>query len=151
MNTKKKLIIFFVILIIIAMIIVFCVSKFFNGEEEKNEQINESDTYYTILEDGTKVNTSEKLKQKRGYDGLEISNIELTTNENITRLLGIITNKTSEIKGDYIVNFVLIDRNGKELCQMPTYIKQIKPEERIVLNTSITFDYANAYDLIIKN
>ena len=43
-----------------------------------------------------------------------------------------------------------IDEDGNVLLEMNPYIAELEPGESTTLNTSATFDYANAYDFTIE-
>lgn len=108
----------------------------------------DEDKYVNVLSDGTKENTSEKLKEDKNLDGLDITEIKLTENNQLTNLTGIITNNTDKIKGDYTAKIIFIDSKNNELSEMGFYIKQLQPGESMALNASTTFDYSNAYNII---
>ncbi len=149
-NEKKMIL----ILIIISVIIISILAIIKNNEEDETEnetnQIEEE--YVNVLEDGTRLNESEKLHETKTFDGLTISNFQLTEKDNMTILLGTITNNTEETRGGYPINIKVIDKNGNEIITVGGYIGEIKPGESMQLNSSATFDYANAYDFeITKN
>ena len=75
--------------------------------------------------------------------------MQLTEKENVTVLLGTITNNTEETRGGYPVDIKIIDKEGNEIITVGGYIGEIKPGESMQLNSSATFDYANAYDFEI--
>ena len=156
MKIKEKKIIIIVIILIFVLLIVkllFSInSKNTKNENNQNqaENITANEEFVQILEDGTKLNTSTKMKETKIIDGLEISNIQLTEKDNISKLLGTITNNTTETKGDYPVKIIIYDKDGKEIVTVGGYIGIIKPGESKQLNSSATFDYANAYDYKIE-
>ena len=156
MSKKEKQVIGVLIGIAVIAIIVVLIVNGKNKEDENiaNNEIVESNTveeekYVEVLENGTKLNTSEKLKETKEIDGMEISNMQLTEEGNITKLLGTITNKSNTTKGNYEINIKLIDENGKELTTLVGYIGELEPGESTQLSTSTTFDYANTYDVEI--
>lgn len=107
--------------------------------------------FVEILEDGTKVNTSNKLKETKTYEGLEISNIKLTEKDNVTLLLGTVTNKTNTKQGGKTINIKMIDKKGNEIITIVAFVGEIKEGESTKLNVSTTFNFVNAYDLSISN
>ena len=119
------------------------------NKEKKEENKELEENYVQILEDGTKQNTSSKLLEPKEIDGLEITDLNLIESNNLTRLTGIITNKTEEKKGEYIINIIFVNKNGEELTNLETYVKGLEPGESTLLDTSTTFDYTNAYDIKI--
>lgn len=156
MSKKEKQVIGVLIGIAVIAIIVVLIVNGKNKEDENiaNNEIVESNTveeekYVEVLENGTKLNTSEKLKETKEIDGMEISNMQLTEEGNITKLLGTITNNSNTTKGNYEINIKLIDENGKELTTLVGYIGELEPGESTQLSTSTTFDYANTYDVEI--
>ena len=146
-------------LIIIGVAIIITVGIFFitrgrgNKKEvevgTKEENIVEEE-FVNVLSDGTKLNTSDKLQEKKKVGGLEVSKFQLTEQGNSTILLGTITNTSSTEQGGYDVEIVVVDKTGKELGKIPAYIKKLQPGESTQLNTGITGDYANAYNFSIN-
>ena len=155
MSKKEKQMIGVLILITVVVIIIAIIVSDGNKNKGEDEKIvsktnnNQTEEFVNILNDGTKLNTSDKLHETKTFDGMEISNFQLTENENVTLLLGTITNKTTTVKGGYPVNIRILDKEGKEIKTTAAYITKIEPGESTQLNTSATFDYANAYDFEI--
>lgn len=156
MSKKEKQVIGVLIGIAVIAIIVVLIASGKNKEDKNivnNETVEnntvEEEKYVEVLENGTKLNTSEKLKETKEIDGMEISNMQLTEEGNITKLLGTITNKSNTTKGNYEINIKLIDENGKALTTLVGYIGELEPGESTQLSTSTTFDYANTYDVEI--
>lgn len=119
-----------------------------NNANTSNVAIDEKNV--KTLSDGTRLNNSTKMQEIKTIDGLEISNIQLTEKDNVSILLGTVTNKTNETKGDYPVNIIIYDENEKEITTIGGYIGEVNPGESTQLNSSATFDYANAYDFRIE-
>ena len=67
----------------------------------------------------------------------------------MTLLLGTITNTSTTTQGGYPVEIKVIDKEGNEITTVSAYIGTVEPGKTTQLNTSATFDYANAYDLNI--
>ena len=146
-SNEKKLI---TILIIITIIVgVIAIVRNNSNKKEEIEQEEKQEEYVDRLEDGTRLNKSDKLHESKTIDGLTISNLQLTEKENVTVLLGTITNNTEETRGGYPVDIKIIDKKGNEIITVGGYIGEIKPGESMQLNSSATFDYANAYDFEI--
>ena len=115
----------------------------------KSNTIKEID-YITEYADGTKVNTSEKMRETKRIDGLEVTVQQFIEQEGMLTILGTITNKTEETKGDYLVNIILLKPDGKELQTIQGYINTIESGETIQLNISKTSDAINAYNYKIE-
>lgn len=140
------------IIILVGVIIIGGLLIFRNGKNKDKEQPQENivkEEFVEVLGDGTRLNTSDKLSQTKTIDGLEITNFQLTEKNNVTVLLGTITNKTSVVKGDYAVDIKILDKQGNEIVTVGGYIGKLQPGQSTQLNSSATFDYANAYDFEI--
>lgn len=148
-NEKRTIAILVVITVIV--IIIAIVRGVGKKEEKVEENPNElpKEEFVEILEDGTKLNTSEDLKKMKTIDGMEITNIQLTEKGNSTLLLGTITNPTDTTKGGFIASVKVLDKRGNEITTVDAIIGEIKPGESQQFSTSATFDYANAYDFEI--
>jgi len=119
----------------------------------QNEQSSEENTveekYVQVLNDGTKLNDSEKLNKDRSFEGqsdIELSNIQLTSKDGITNLLCDVKNNSSTPLKLQEVYVILRDENGNEIDRIPSILEDIQPGETKQFSTFVTADYANAYD-----
>ena len=149
---EKRLILILVIITIIAIIIM--VTNKNKKQEDSNQTVEQNTTqteekYVDVLDDGTKLNKSSKLQEVKKIDGMEISDFQITQKDNVTVLLGTITNKTNQTKGDYPISIKILDDQGNEITTVGGYIGKLDAGESTQLNCSATFDYANAYDFEI--
>ena len=154
MSKNEKIGIGVLVLITVLVIIVAVVLS--NRNKEENNTTNDlqatntqTEEFVNVLNDGTRVNTSDKLHETKTFDGMEISDFQLTENGNVTLLLGTITNTSSEKKGGYPISIKVLDKDGNELTVVAAYIGELEPGESTQLNSSATFDFANAYDFEI--
>ena len=144
-NEKRMILILLVILII--AIIIFAVNK--NKKENNNENTTENNTVeelVQVLEDGTKLNTSEKLSETKMLDGLKFENMQLTNNDGQTVLLADVTNTTNTTTKLTLITVIVLDKNGNEIGKINGAISPLKPSEQMQFNAGTTLDYANAYD-----
>ena len=148
-KNEKRMIVILVAIIIIVFIVAIIVKNMSKNKavEENNTQSEEE--FVNILEDGTRLNTSDKLHETKIIDGMEITNFQLTEKDNVTLLLGTVTNTSDTTKGDYPVDVKIIDKEGNEIITIAAYIGSLEPGESTQFNTSATFDYANAYDFSV--
>ena len=143
----KKSEIKMIVIILIVGLIVIGVMLATRGTNKKGEETTETEESYTeVLEDGTRINTSEKTKKTKTVEGLEISNLQITEKDNVTVMLGTITNKGKETKEDITLKIKILDRNGKEITTVENYIGKLEVGKSTQLNTSTTYDYADMYD-----
>ena len=150
-NEKKMIGILILVSIIIIAIIYLIVrpkSKETNVKEE-NETVEE---YVQVLEDGTKLNTSTKLQQKKKLGGLEIGNIQLTYVNGQSVVLADVVNASNNATGLMSVTLTLLDKQGNTLATVEGLVAPLQPGASTQLNIGVEDDYANAYDFtIIEN
>ena len=143
----KKSEIRMIVIILIVGLIVIGVMLATRGTNKKGEETTDTEESYTeVLEDGTRINTSEKTKKTKTVEGIEISNLQITEKDNVTIMLGRITNKSTETKEDITLKIKILDRNGKEITTVENYIGKLEAGKSTQLNTSTTYDYADMYD-----
>ena len=153
MKKNEKIVIGVLVLLTIVVIIVAIANRD-KKDENTNTTVEQSNVqeeeFVNTLADGTRLNTSEELHKTKTFDGMEISEFQLTENGNVTLLLGTITNTSNVEKGGYPVDIKVIDKEGQEIITVGAYISKLQPGQSTQLNTSATFDYANAYDFEIS-
>ena len=154
MKKKEKrgllILIIVAIAIIVTLVIILNVrGKKSNNEAEENEVVEE---FVQVLEDGTKLNTSTKLSETKIVDGLKIGNIQLTMQNGQSVLLADAENDTGKDIDIMLLDIILLDKNGNELTTIAGIVGDLKAGEKQQLNSSVTSDYANAYDfrVVIK-
>ena len=143
-------IIFIIILIVVSIVIIRKITTKNNKNEQANNLTNqiEEDTEKNVkvLDDGTKLNISSKLKEEKKLEGLEITNTQITYNNGITNLLADVKNTTQSKMKMQNVEIVLLDEQGSTIYKMPGVIEEINAGETKQFNTSITADFAHADD-----
>ena len=154
MSKKEKrgllILIIVAIAIIVTLVIILNVrGKKSNNDTEENKVVEE---FVQVLEDGTKLNTSTKLSETKIVDGLKIGNIQLTMQNGQSVLLADAENDTGKDIDIMLLDIILLDKNGNELTTIAGIVGDLKAGEKQQLNSSVTSDYANAYDfrVVIK-
>lgn len=140
------------ILVAITMVVIIIAITVKNGNNNKGREVENTvskEEFVDVLEDGTRLNTSNKLQETKKIDGMEITNFQLTEKDNVSLLLGTVTNTSNTTKGGYPVNVKVIDKQGNEITTIDAFLGPIEPGESTQFSTSATFDYANAYDFSI--
>ena len=150
------IIVFVFLLIIINTMIISKVHRE-EGIREVNEtnegiqgEIAEEPKNSTELEDGTKLNISEKVNSKKNIDGLKIENINLMSKDGGTMLTADVTNNTGRDLGITTMDLILKDESGEEIVKMGGILSPVKKGEKVQLNHAMTLDYSNVYDLEIR-
>ena len=152
---EKRWIVLLIAVLVIAIVLIVGLAIGRNIKKEKKEENNnvgqvQNEEYVEVLEDGTKVNTSNKLKENKKFGNLEISNISIEEKENETILEADVTNIGSNNEGDYAVYLLIKDDEGKEIKKIAGYINHIGPNEKTKLRIKTSYDFANAYDFEIE-
>lgn len=118
-----------------------------NGGETPNEEVGE---FVEVLDDGTKMNTSDKLAETKTFSNYEVSNIQLTESNGQSLILADVKN-IGETKADVVlIDITLLDKEGQEIVTIGGIIGDVEPGQTVQLNSSATTDFSNAYDFTIK-
>jgi len=161
MKKNKKIITTLIVVVIVIVGKIF-IWKNANKNEETNkiqeidqnenkQEVNEIvEKYVEELEDGTKLNISNKLKETKRLDGLEISNIQLTYKNGMCILLADIVNTTNQDISLTPINLKLYDEQRNVLETLDGLISETKAGEKTQLNIGVSNDFANAYDFTIE-
>ena len=159
MMSKNKNIIIFVILLVMAAAIAIALIWGLEGRigttdlpleaQVEEDSMLTGSKYIEESVDGLRVNTSDKIKETKTLDGIEIKIEQLTALNNYTTILGTLKNTTdSQIEATDIM-LTVYDDKGNELAKenIGKVIPTLAENQEIELNISIIKDYANAYDL----
>ncbi len=152
---KKQEMKFIGILILIGVItiaiIYFCTKpkKEENNIEKPVTQNEKVEEYVQVLEDGTKYNTSTKLKEPKIVEGLEISNIQLTYKNGQSVVLADVVNTKNEKSKLIAVELILLDKDGNEIEKTQGLIEPLNAGAKTQLNMGLSKDCANAYNFTI--
>lgn len=152
MKKKEKtmiLILIVVAVIIIVGLLIWKNAKNKNEQQPQQENNTIEEKYVDVLENGTKLNKSSKLKETKNLDGLEISNLQLTYADGIAVLLADVKNTTSQDVELTPVELTLLDDQGNTLEVLDGLISPVAAGETVQLNIGVSADYANAYDFKI--
>lgn len=155
MKEKEKRGLIILILVAIAIITTLAIITNRKGKEVNSDSTEEDkvvEEFVQVLEDGTKLNTSTKLSETKTVDGLKIGNIQLTMQNGQSVLLADAENDTGKDIDIMLLDIILLDKNGNELTTIAGIVGDLKAGEKQQLNSSVTSDYANAYDfrVVIK-
>ena len=154
MKSNEKLMIAILVLITLSLVI-FAVNR-----NKKNDVVGDSTTgggtnliveeeFVQTADDGTKVNVSEKLAEKKVVNNIEFTDIQLTENNGETLLIATVTNTGSTKSEMFAVNITLLDENGGEIKTIPGLVAPLEVGATSQFSSSTTLDYANAYDFKI--
>ena len=152
MKRKEKRMILILLVVLIIAIVIFAISKNSNKNKENEntaEENNTTEEFVQVLEDGTKLNTSEQLSKTKQVGNYKFENMQLTEQGSQTVLLADVTNTGSTATDIQLVDVTLLDKEGKEIITIGGIIAPLQPGASTQFNSSMTLDYANTYDFKI--
>ena len=139
---KQKQVIIIIAIAILLVVIIAVAVPLASKDTTKEE-------YVEVLEDGTKINTSEKLSQTKTYNGIEFTNIKFTNASSVTNLSADVKNTTSEDMESQVVRINVLDEQGNIITTYRGSVEALKAGETTTFNAAIAANYANAYDIEI--
>lgn len=154
MTKKEKKVVFTLIGIMVVVLLIVVIVKTVNkpGEDLGNTiQLAEEneEKYVTELADGTKLNNSEELNNTHTYKGIEISNIQFTSQNGSSVLLADVKNTGSETFEEEEATIVLIGENNEER-EIAVYIPSLSAGETKQINSIVTADVVNVRDFRVE-
>ena len=157
---KKSTIIITIIAIILLIAITITVNTNNSGDQRKeniventienNVENSVEEEFVEVLEDGTKLNTSEELNNTKTFQGLTIKNIQLTNANGKTELIADIENTSGSDKQAMLIDVILYDKNKNLITTLGGRISPIRAGQTMQFSTSAMIDYSNAYDFEFK-
>ena len=148
-DKEKKITIILCIVLIISIIILVIHNKEEQTIENTVEKNNITEEFVQILEEGTKINTSEQLRKIKQIGIYKFENIQLTEQNNQTLLLADVTNTGNTATDMQLVDITLLNKEEKEIITIGGIIEALEPGESTQFNSSMTLDYTNIYDFKI--
>lgn len=162
MKNKKKTILIIIIVLIIAIAgIIYFVYKNIKKEEAPNDNeietnqddhplIDMSNTENINIIEGEKQNNSVHILSERRYEGLLITEVQLATENGISKFSAKVVNDTETDFSGKIVILNFFGEDGFCFADMEAYIPEIKAGRTNYINAATTADIVNAYDYIIE-
>lgn len=155
MRNSKFMVMLFIIAFIILIIFIKNKPNKTQDEIEENMNIEEIQEevklaeYVETLEDGTLKNNSEKLKENKQFDGLEMTRILLTGKDNEMTMLIDIKNTTTETKENKELTLVMKDKDGNEIGKIGVTASKLQPKQALTLELKTGLNFINTYDFEI--
>ena len=153
MKKKEKRMILILLAVLAIVIIALVINKNAKKENKENKAETANNTvaeeFVQVLEDGTKLNTSEQLNKTKQVGAYKFENMQLTEQGSQTVLLADVTNTSSSATNMQLLDVTLLDKHGKEIVTIGGIISPLQPGAKTQFNTSMTLDYANTYDFKI--
>ena len=161
MTDKEKKVVFALIGIMVVILLIVILVRQVGGDDNTNTAtMNETSTtniataneeqYVTQLDDGTKLNTSEDLRGVKTYNDLEISNIQVTSQDGRTVIIADVKNNASTDHEAEIVKLTFLGENDEILDVTYPVMPTIPAGGTEQLNSTTTVDAANFKDFIIE-
>ena len=146
MKTNEKRLILILLLLLIVVIIIKLRAGAKPSTNEPTQTNTTTEEFVQLLEDGTKLNTSQTLQQAKQLGNLQFTNIQLTNQNGQSVLLAEVKNMGTTATELQLIDIIILDKNGEQLGKVGGIVTPLEPNESTQFNTSMTRDYANAYD-----
>lgn len=130
--------------LILVVVLVF-VSIIYKDSSDKGNSKNNSNKKNNPVE---KVDVN-NLTEDKTIDGLKIDNIVIEGIDEIT-ISADINNVTTKDYPATLLNFVLLDGDGKVLKKLPTQISKIKAGEKETITVDVTGYYGDSRDFRLE-
>lgn len=145
------------IVVLLLLLLIVVIVKVRMGKGGENNDVNNhlpvedkvKEEFVEVLEDGTKLNKSEQLSRAKTVGALEFNNIQLTNQNGQTLLLADVKNTGEAATNMQLVDVIILDKNGGQLGTVVGVVAPLEAGQSMQFNTSMTMDYANAYDFQI--
>lgn len=164
MKKQRKTLIWMIIVFIIVIITVILVLTKKSGEVEKvgKDESNETnitevtkvakateEKYVEVLENGSKLNTSEELHKEKEVSGLVLTGINLQETGGITKLTAQVQNNTGSAVEEKMISIEVLNKQGGKITTLKGIIGKMEVGGTAVLDISVTRDISDAYDFRI--
>lgn len=149
MKAKEKRMILILVMLTIIMLIITIVVK--NNNKNKEEGIEQKQsTLVEEKEDGTKESISNKLKETKQLEDLEVTNIQITEENGEATIRANITNKTTTSKQEFPITIKVLNQNGEVIQEVGAYVGKMQAGETRAIHASINMDISEIYDVTFE-
>ena len=132
-SEKRMILILIIVAIIVMAVLVNVKSKKGNDDVGDNqdiagagENVVQNEEFVQVLEDGKKLNVSDKLSETKTFGNYEVSNIQLTEENGQSLILADVKN-TGEVKSEEtMIEITLLDKEEKEIVTIGGIIGAIE-------------------------
>lgn len=146
---KSKIWLLIVLIVIIALIVVIIIAANGGKDNDNKMQNNNEENYSTVLDDGTKINTSEKLKETKIYGSIQMSNMKIARQGEMTVLMADIQNIGESVLAKQRVKITLLDEAGQVITEITPDIRELQSGEVYTFSAGMTEDIVNAQNYTI--
>ncbi len=147
MGKKKRLIILAIVVILIVTLIIVI-----NNSRKEEEEVLPDEDETLITSDGkTKRIESNRLAEKRDYEGIEISNIRFEVTDEINCLLADVKNNTDKTTEEEFIDFHIYDKSGNQIDLLKGHILPLEPGEVQTISSTIATNgkELETYDVVV--
>ncbi len=142
---------FLYIAIVAIIIIVIAAVVMVNARKDEESQPKQIDEFVSESSDGTRTNTSSKLHEEKIFEGIKISEIEMTqVSDNATSLAATITNVSDTVQGNYTLYLKVLNKSEEELVKIPISVPELQPGMSTTTSATASYNVINAYDISLE-
>lgn len=117
-------------------------------KEPGNTEDKPEEKFVENLENGTKVNISDKIHENKQAGSYEFSNISLFYQDGQTYVVSDVKNNSSINLDAALVDVQLLNEDGTIATTIGAIISPAEAGKTIKFQTATTLDYANSYDIV---
>ena len=142
-----------IILVAVSILIIGIIWFVTRGDKNEEQKVEVENEFVQLQEDGSKSNTSNKVKEIKSVEGVRIENVRFNEVNGQTMLIADITNITANKKDRFLADIVLYNKSGQEIGRIPGVIGEMQAGETIEMQAGIVGieeSYVNAYDYKIE-
>ena len=149
-SNVKVIILLIVVLLIILGIVAFVINQNNNSTNNTKTENTTVEEFVQVLDNGTKVNISDKLKQTKELDEFTIGNIQYKYTNGISTMTAEVTNNSDKATELTDIKITLLDKEGNVISELEGLIAPLEAGAKTKLSLNVTLDLVNAYDFTIE-
>lgn len=149
MKAKEKRMIFILVCITIIMFVVMIIVK--NNNTKKQSETNNGQNNSLIKEEnGTKQSTSDKLKETKKIDNLEVMDIQIIEVNGEATITANITNQTGGNIKEFPITIKILNEKGEMIQKVGAYVRSMKDGETTSIHAGISMNINEIYDVTFE-
>lgn len=134
-----------IIILVAITLIVLGVSMLIKNNNKQEEQTNQNSQI--IEQNGVKQNTSNKLKEAKKIDDLDITNIQITEENGEATITANIQNNTMQERKEFPMTIKVMNNKGEVIQEVGAYVGKMKVGETRGINASVNMNITDIYDI----
>lgn len=140
---SRKIIYILLAIIVILIVVVICLLL-------KKSYSTDNSRENTKIENGIEVSDNKKILQERDLDGIKFTNVSLTQENGVGTIYADLVNTTDTKQEEFNLDIKFKDKDGNVILALGDIIPALEPNQTYNFNSTVKFDFVNAYDMEVK-